>query len=205
MRVHHLEVLVEEPSMEAALQALLPKMLGETSFRTYVHNGKADLLGCLPSRLRGYAAWLPPDYRVVVIVDRDDDGCHDLKARLESIAADAGLTTRSRAPSTDEVQLIARIAIEELEAWYFGDWEAVRAAYARVPKRIPMTRGFRDPDAIVGGTAERFEGVLKSAGYFAGGLRKVEAARAIAEHMDPRRNRSRSFRVLRDALAELVA
>jgi hypothetical protein len=25
--------------------------------------------------------------------------------------------------------VVNRLAIEELEAWYFGDWEAVRAAY----------------------------------------------------------------------------
>lgn len=34
-------------------------------------------------------------------------------------------------------QLVNRIAIEELEAWYFGDWEAVRTAYPRIPSTIP--------------------------------------------------------------------
>ncbi|MGH7434313.1 MAG: hypothetical protein ACRENE_01410 [Polyangiaceae bacterium] len=67
MTVSHVEVLVEEPSMEAALGALLPKMLGKTSFQVYVHNGKTDLLASLPGRLRGYAAWMTADYRILVV------------------------------------------------------------------------------------------------------------------------------------------
>jgi hypothetical protein len=45
--------------------------------------------------------------------------------------------------------------------------------------------------------------VLQGAGYFAGGLRKIEAAREVAARMIPPRNTSRSFCVLRDALIEL--
>lgn len=56
MSVDHLEVLVEEPSMEAALQALLPKLLGGTSFRILTHQCKDQLLQRLPDRLKGYSA-----------------------------------------------------------------------------------------------------------------------------------------------------
>lgn len=205
MTVAHVEVLVEEPSMEAALMALLPKMLGDTSFQIYVHNGKADLLASLPGRLRGYSAWMTAEYRVLVVVDRDSNRCEDLKRQLESAASATGLPTRSTAQNAAAVRVIPRIAIEELEAWFFGDWQAVRAAYPAVPAGIPAKQPYRDPDAIAGGTCESFEKVLQAAGYFRSGLRKIEAARTIAPHMDPRRNRSRSFCVLRDALRELVA
>jgi len=73
MMVAHVEVLVEEPSAEAALRILLPKMLGNASFQVYPHSCKDDLLKRLPERLRGYAAWMPNDWRIVVVVDRDDD------------------------------------------------------------------------------------------------------------------------------------
>ena len=59
MTVTHVEVLVEEPSMEAALNVLLPKLIGSRSFAVHVHNGKANLLkrierrGCEGTR-RGY-------------------------------------------------------------------------------------------------------------------------------------------------------
>lgn len=43
---------------------------------------KDNLLKRLPARLSGHAAWVPDDWRIVVLVDRDDDGCAELKARL---------------------------------------------------------------------------------------------------------------------------
>lgn len=199
----HVEVLVEEPSMEAALRLIIPKIIGRLSFDVYPFQGKDDLLKKLPERLRGYANWLPPDYRIMVIVDRDDEDCDELKQRLEQAARDAGLTTRTQTGGPS-YQIVNRLAIEELEAWYFGDWEAVRAAYPRVAAKIPNSAKYRDPDAIKGGTWEAFERVLRSIGYFDSGLRKIEAARAIAPHMEPERNRSQSFQVLRAALLEMV-
>lgn len=203
MKVEHLEVLVEEPSTEAALQVLLPKIIGETSFDIYPHQCKDDLLKCLPDRLKGYAKWLPDNSRILVVVDRDGDDCRELKTRLERMAAQAKLTTRSKAGSST-YKVVNRIVIEELEAWYFGDWTAVRTAYPRVAATITSQAGYRDPDLIRGGTWEAFQRVLQNAGYFKGGLRKIEAARTIAPHMDPRRNTSQSFKIFYGALLEMA-
>lgn len=203
MSVEHVEVLVEEPSMEVALRLLLPKMLYGASFEVYRHACKQQLLERLPQRLDAYAKWLPESWRVVVVVDRDGDDCRGLKGELESMAEKAGLRTRS-VSGGGRYAVVNRLAIEELEAWYFGDWEAVRTAYPRVSSRIPLRAGYRDPDAIAGGTWEAFERALQKAGYFRTGLRKIEAARAIARHMTPGRNRSRSFQVLREALGEMA-
>jgi hypothetical protein len=205
MAANHLEFLVEEPSMEAFLRALLPRLLPQgRTFEVHPFQGKGDLLAKLEARLRGYARWLPPDWRLVVVVDRDDDDCHSLKQQLEAIAARVGLRTRS---SVDNAhwQLVNRVAIEELEAWYFGDWDAVRQIYPRTPGNLPGRQGFRDPDAITGGTWEALERVLKRYGYVPGGLRKIDTARAIGAVMDPHRNRSASFRAFRQALIEAVA
>jgi len=49
-------------------------------------------------------------------------------------------------------QVINRIAIEELEAWFFGDWPAMCAAYPKLDASVPKRAGLRDPDAIKGGT-----------------------------------------------------
>ena len=100
--------------------------------------------------------------------------------------------------------VVNRLAIEELEARYFGDWEAVRAAYPRTSATIPSQSKYRNPDAIAGGTWEAFERVLQKAGYFTGGLRKVEAARAVATHMEASRNTSPSFCAFRDVLLEMT-
>jgi hypothetical protein len=203
MTVEHIELLVEEPSMEAALRLLLPKIIGHLSFEIYPFQCKAELLTRLFERLRGYAYWIPDTYRIVVVVDRDDDECNDLKSRLEQAATEAGLVTRSKAAG-GTYMVANRLAIEELEAWYFGDWEAVRASYPRVPTTIPSQARYRDPDAVSGGTWEAFERVLQKAGYFKFGLAKIEAARTIATNMAPERNRSRSFQVMRTSLAEMA-
>ena len=197
----HLELLIEEPSMETFLQGLLPRVLPEgCTFNCHVFQGKRNLLRRLENRLRGYRN-LPAECRLVVVVDRDDDDCHELKRRLERAAADTNLLTRSQARG-EPWQVVNRIAIEELEAWYFGDWEAVRQAYPRVASNVPQKTGYRDPDAVRGGTWEAFERILKRRGYFQTGLRKIEAARTIAPHINPARNRSRSFTVFHDALID---
>lgn len=204
MKAEHIEFLVEEPSMEAALHALVPRMIGVTSFAVYPFQCKEDLLTKLPNRLRGYASWLPDNYRIVVIVDRDDDDCVRLKDELERVAQESRLISRTVAKGSP-YQIVNRIAIEELEAWFFGDWDAVCSAYRGVNRKIPQKQGFRDPDDVRGGTWEALERHLQRAGYFKTGIRKIEAARSITEHMQPEQNRSRSFQLLRSALDEMVS
>lgn len=193
-------VFVEEYSMEGALEQLLPKLLGDIEFQIIRFQCKDDLLKHAPDRLRGFAAWLPASWRILVLVDRDDDDCEHLKMRLERMAAGAGLLTKTNAGRVQRFQIVNRIAIEELEAWFFGDWAAVQAAYPRVPAAVPQKAGLRDPDAIAGGTWEALERVLKKAGYFSTGLRKLELARSVAGHMDIQRNRSRSFQAFAGAV-----
>jgi len=195
----HFEILVEEPSMEAFLHALLPRLLpADRTFAIHAFQGKDDLFKKLAARLRGYAAWLPHDWRIVVVVDRDDDDCRRLKQEMEGIAASLGLRSRTRSPSC--WQLVNRIVIEELEAWYFGDWEAVVSVYPKLPATLPQK--YRNSDAIAGGTWEAFERLLQRHGYFRGGLPKIAVARSLGQQIDPSRCRSRSFACFRDALLE---
>jgi hypothetical protein len=204
MRADHLEILVEEPSMEAFLTEILPKLLGDrATFTIYSHQGKADLMGNLSSRLRGYARWLPENVRIVVVVDRDQDDCADLKRKMEQAALVANLRTRS-ACNGAPWQVVNRLAIEELEAWFFGEWAAVRKAYPRISEGIRQKAAYRDPDGIAGGTWEALERVLKKAGYFSNGYRKLEAASAIGKKFDFNLASSPSFTVFRTALLEAV-
>ena len=202
MTARHLEFLVEERSLEAFLRAVLPKLLPEDrTYMVHAFQGKQDLLRKLQNRLNAYANWLPDHWRLVVVVDRDGDDCLLLKQRLEDMARAAGLRTRSNAGHR-RWQLVNRIVIEELEAWYFGDWQAVREAYDRVSSAIPRRAAYRDPDAVQGGTWEAFERVLQRYGYFRSGLGKVQAAREIGARVDPDRNRSHSFMKFREAIVE---
>lgn len=202
----HIEFLLEQASAEAALHNIVPKILGPgVSFSLHPYQGKRDLLSKLPARLRGYRRWLPADWRVVVLLDADRKDCRALKAHLEREAKTAGWTTKSCAPPGGRFRVLNRLAVDELEAWFFGDIPALKAAYSRINLNLARKARYRDPDAIRGGTWEALERELQRRGYFAGGLPKIRAAREISAQMEPERNRSRSFRVFQQGLLEMIA
>ena len=191
--------------MEAFLQSLLPRILpATTTFEIHAFQGKSDLLAKLEARLRGYSQWLPEDWRLFVLVDCDDEDCRSLKRSLDGIASRAGLRVQGQAGRDPSWQVVNRIAIEELEAWYFGDWEAVRAEFPRVSPNVPQRQGFRDPDAILGGTWEAFERVLQNHGYFKEGLPKIDTARRLGRRILIDECRSSSFKAFRRALLEAL-
>lgn len=203
--LERLIIFVEEFSMGVVLEYLLPEMLGSVAFDIRRFQCKNDLLKKLPSRLQAYSSWIPKTWAILVLVDRDDDDCLLLKQQLEEMAAQAGLITKTGAGYGNRFQVVNRIAVEELEAWFFGDWQAVQAAYPRVSKSVPGKAAYRDPDAISGGTWEAIERVMNRAGYFKGGLRKLELAREVAQHMNPTRNISRSFKAFKEAIEAAAA
>ncbi|MPZ82238.1 MAG: DUF4276 family protein [Actinophytocola sp.] len=199
----NLEFLVEEPSTERALRLLLPKIIPGVPFEIRDFRGKGRLLSQLPNRLLGYRSWIDSTSTcVVVVVDRDDDDCVELNARLRRIAEQAGM--RTQPGPFGPVQVLIRIAIEELEAWFFGDVAAIQRAYPKVSVHLGKQARYRDPDAITGGTWEALERVLQERGYHATGLRKLQAATDIAAYMDVEANRSGSFQAFREGLRRLV-
>ena len=180
----HFEVLLEEESARAAMENILPKILrSEDSFQIRPYSGKKNLLSRLPGRLRGYKKWIPPDYRIVILIDRDRDDCTLLKQKLEKIVAEAGLSTKTAPHYDGSFQVLNRIAVEELEA--------VASAYSSVPPTLNTKKKYRDPDAIANAW-ETLERVLQRAGH-PGRLQKIRAASNISRHMVPERNRSASF------------
>lgn len=198
----YIEILVEEPSAEEALKILIPKIFPAITFRIHPHSGKDDLLRKLPGRLRGYKK-IPGDFRIVVLIDLDGKNCQAIKQSLDKIAREAGLITKT-ARRNGRFQVLNRIAIEELEAWFFGDLAAIATAYPGVSTTLNKKASFRDPDAIRGGTWEKLEKILQKEGYFPEGLQKVRVASEIACHMDPVCNQSRSFQAFVSGLKSLV-
>ncbi len=157
----HIDFLLEEPSAEAALRAILPRILSDNvSFDFHVFKGKEDLLKKLPERLKTYRQWIPNDWRIIVLIDEDRKDCHELKANLEKAAHEAGFVTKSNAAPDEDFQVVNRIAIEELEAWFFGDVEAMHTVYPRIPINLQSKTKYRNPDAIQGGTSEALEHLL---------------------------------------------
>lgn len=197
------EIFVEEPSMEYALQALIPKIRPDLTgcFAIHAFAGVNDMLNKLPDRLKGYIGWLPSDWRILVVRDEDRKKCSQLKAEIETIVRKAGLAPKTKKGATFNV--LTRIAVEELEAWLLGDVEALAATYPGIPQTLASQRAFRDVDAVRGGTWEALERVLQKAGHFLGGLPKIQVAREVAANMEPDRNTSRSFKAFKDGLQAL--
>lgn len=201
----HVDFLVEDESTQAALEQLLPKAFGDrVGYRIHPFGDKPTLLERLPNRLKGYAKWIANDYRIVVLVDEDRDDCRQLKRTLDAAVRAAGLTSRSQNP-TGHHHVVTRIAVEELEAWFFGDVQALADAYPGVPRSLASRAPYRDPDAIRGGTWERLEAVLKQAGYYKAGIPKREVATRVAGRMDPARNTSKSFQAFWTVVAEIAS
>ena len=211
----HFEILVEDSSGARLLEHLLPKLIGPRdaphSWRLHPYRGISripknlakeqfpahrDLLLQLPRLLRGYAK--TPGYdAVIVICDTDSRDCSEFLAALKDVA---------RACNAEAITMF-RLAIEEIEAWYLGDPKAVFAAYPAAKKRVYEAY---IQDSICG-TWECLADIvepggsraIRSTGRSAPGDVKHKWAKDIGTRMEPDRNRSPSFRKLRDGLRRL--
>jgi hypothetical protein len=212
----HIEVLVEDSSGEKLLQLLLPKLLGAQgdphTWRLHSYKGigripknlttKADpakriLLERLPRLLRGYGKTDGID-AVVVVLDLDKRNCTGFLQELKTLSMGC-----LPAPPT-----LFRLAIEEIEAWYLGDQEALRSAYPRVKDDV-LNRYEQDSacdtwellaDAVYpGGSA-----AIKKAGWPLPGQIKHEWAEKIGPQMTLDNNASPSFCKFRDGLRSLT-
>jgi hypothetical protein len=122
-------------------------------------------LDLLPATLRAYGRSLNPEVdRVLVLIDVDGDDCQALKARLLAI----------QGATTPWPFVLFSLAIEEAEAFYLGDIEAIRKAF---PAAMPRKMKDYVQDSICG-TWEVFRDVIG-----ADSENKPEWARRIAPHL----------------------
>lgn len=189
--------------MKVALDLLLPRMMPRhVSAEVHDLGSKSEFLKKVHNRLLGYAAWLPHTHRVVLVVDADQDDCVELRARLLDATKRAGLSVASVSGGVDG-QVLPRIAVEMLEAWFYGDPAALTQAYGPGFGTVGSRRGFRNPDQIRD-PARRIEMDLKRNPRHSAGLRKLTLAGDVAPHMDVDRNSSTSFCRLRDGVRFLT-
>lgn len=141
-------------------------------------NGKSDLENGFPERMR---KWNYGDPLFLILRDNDGSDCRKLKARLANLAAPVGKPFK------------VRVVCQELESWFIGDSEAVKMAFPAC-RFSNATAKYRDPDTLTNASQELAE--------LTGDATKVGRASMIAPHLDPARNRSRSFRVFFDILRQ---
>lgn len=200
----HLEFLVEDKSGSRLLAHLIPRVIGSNgrphTYRIHSYRGigtipgnlrpktdayKGILLDNLSKILMGYAK-TPGIDAIVVVLDSDRKDCRVFLDLLTDLAAKSG------APNT-----LFRMAIEEMEAWYLGDVEAIKTAYRNA--KVNVAKSYVQ-DSVCG-TWELLADMLhpggrraiEKSGWPLPGQLKVEWADAIGPHLDPSRNSSPSF------------
>ena len=112
----------------------MPKLLKQRARYKIINFGsKSKLIKSLSQRLNAYAARIKKGekLRIVVLVDRDADNCQDLKNKLENIAFQSGLATKSKPSAEGNFWVINRIVIQELESWFIGDPKVTLSAWFR--------------------------------------------------------------------------
>jgi len=189
-----IDILVEEPSAETALRHLLPKMSpGQVKINIINMHSKDNLLKKLPARLQAYQDRIDKGerLRIVVLVDRDNEDCIRLKAKLETMAHAAKLSTKTSPDAEGGFVVLNRIVVEELEAWFLGDPDALRKAFPSLRKLNFNAKPFQNPDN--GGTWETLHRILRKNGIYRSCYPKIDAARRISQHMEISANRSKSF------------
>ena len=169
--------------MKATLEVLLPK-LGVTIDRVQIlsHQGKSDLEASWRRKLPN---WNTLGVSFLILRDADGADCVDRKATLSEVASHCGKTDVCK----------VRIVCQELEAWFLGDADALRAAGYLKQNQNP--KELREPDLLV-----KPSHILAR---WKPGRQKVAGAVEIAKHMEPQRNTSPSFRHTMEAIKQLAS
>ena len=219
----HFEILVEGEIDRITLNILMEKIVGSYgkphTWKTHKHEGIGTLpsflcqpqdkpgrglLNSLPAKIRGYGRDMGEDEAVVVLVDLDDrEDCRAFKRELVNLLEQESC----KIPAN----IIFRIAIEELESWFFGDPMALRCAYPQAKQEVldsyvqdsqsgtwetmadAIYPGGRDE--LLGKYGKRSKRVLQQ---------KKLWAKNIVPKMDIERNKSPSFMCFRDGIRRLA-
>ena len=215
----HFEILVEDLSGKATLDILMPKIIGKQhtcrvmSYRGIGHIPKdlkshtdahnRILLDRLPELLKGYGktyANNPAKHSTILIIVCDLDKKCLKKFRQKLL----DMLNKCK----PEIETRFCIAVEEGEAWFLGDFSAIKKAYPKAKNNILnlyQNDSICDTwellaDAIfVGGSSK-----LKKRGGQAVGREKSTWAGKITPYMNVEQNRSPSFCYFRDKIRELI-
>lgn len=123
----------------------------------------------------------------VIVRDNDASDYRDLKDRLVNLCRQAG-----------RPDALVRIACQELEAWYFGDPDALADEFADERLRTVGTQArFRDPGAIAK-PARALQELVPA-------FQKVSGARRMGSRIRRETNGSRSFQALMRGIERLIA
>lgn len=190
--MRQLYVLTEEESARPVIEALFATISeGLTvSCRVITHQGKDDLLKAITKTVPSLSRI--PNTSILVLHDQDQNDCRILKAKIVHLME-----------QHCQCHYKIRIVCQELEAWYFGDIEAIKLCYEVINQQQLTSRTKRkNVDEIVNPSHELLKYIreyhkLKT-------LPKVQMAKRVAVHLNVDRNTSTSFKMTTNAILELL-
>lgn len=212
----HFEFLVEGQTELTVLSILMEKIIGvygkNNTWKIHKHRGIGELpddpkvkpdknnptlLHNLPSKLQAYGKEQLNNLVIVILVDLDDNDCRKMKERMQKLL--------DYCPKKPNAWFC--LAIEELEAWFLGDHQAIKQAYPAA--RLDILDSYKQ-DSICG-TWEKLAEIIYPDGFEAlikaGTKRSISTlkqkqiwAKKISQFMDVDQNLSPSFQYFRDGL-----
>ncbi|WP_246058751.1 DUF4276 family protein [Luteibacter pinisoli] len=169
--------------LDGILPRIFPGWVDREHFQCVPHEGKSDLDRSIPRKL---ANWRIPGDRFVIVRDNDNADCLAVKARLVAQCVNAG-----------RPDSLVRLVCQELEGWYLGDLRAMEVGLESPGlDTVRHRKRFSDPDSWQKPSVE----VKRLVPSF----QKGGGARAMAEHLSPDGNTSRSFNVFVAGLRALA-
>ena len=209
----YVELLIEDKSGKKAMEILIPKLVSnDIPVRIHSYKGisripkgykpktdasKRQMLDQLPRLLQGIGK-VPECKAVVVICDLDNSDKHQFLSELNAL-----LEICHPKPNA-----VFCLAIEEFEAWYLGDINAIRKAYPRAKSDV-LNKYENDSicgtwevlaNAIYAGGSK----VLNERGWQAIGEQKSVWAETISPYMNVQENASPSFNYMRNKLISIM-
>ncbi|MUP38444.1 DUF4276 family protein [Labilibaculum euxinus] len=216
----HFEILVEGQTELTALSILMPKIVGDYdvphTWCIHKHQGigklpedltaipnKLDrsLLHNFPSKLRAYSKSMSDNEIIILLLDLDDVAdCLAFKNEILS----------AKDYCFNEPNLLVRFAIEELEAWFLGDINAIKKAF--VTSKTKLLNGYTQ-DSICG-TWELLADIVHPGGFAklnSFGKRSIRIleekrkwAAKIAPNMNIENNESASFNCFKEGILNSI-
>ena len=215
----HFEILVEDLSGKKALDILIPRIIGaQHTLKVHSYRGsghipknlksrtdasKRILLDRLPKLLNGYGRTIanyPANFpaAVIVVCDLDSRCLKTFRQELFAVLNACNLKPETR----------FCIAVEEGEAWFLGDIQAIKAAYPGAKDNV--LNNYKN-DSICGTWELLAEAVftgglsaLKKKGTQAVGTEKSAWAEKITPYMNVEQNASPSFCYFRNKIRALI-
>ncbi len=180
--MNHAVIMVEEESIEEVTKIIVSRLGIKNQIKIIPHDGKNDLEKSFPRKI---ANWRSP-HRTRFVICRDSDGsnCAVLKQRLKCLL-----------PQTTQHEFKLRLVMNELEAWYLGDLEALYKAELISRGAVDQIRNrkqFRSPESIQNAKRE-FTKLVNAKG-------QINLARRIAPHLELENGRCSSFKHFIEAI-----